>query len=54
MALIDEFFQLACEVWHIFFEIGDSRLPIVERGWNIGEQILEGGNQACRFGDVQI
>ena len=38
----------------MFSEIGDSGLPVVERGWDVGEQVLECGNQIGGFGNVYV
>ncbi len=38
----------------MFSEIGDGGLPVAERGWDVGEQVLERGNQIGGFGDVDI
>ena len=54
MVLLDPFFQLACEVWHVFSEVGDSGLPVFEFGRCVREQVLECGNQVCGFGDVEV
>ena len=54
VALLNPCFQFACEVWHMFPEIGDSGLPVIQFGGCVSEQVLEDDNQVCGVGDVEI